>query len=243
MNALDMQKVSAFVNQNIGEFHKSRLEKIRSLKLDKVLRRKNPYLFRAKNIDSAAELITLILDATLSSSEESIFGQFLEEVAVYVNELACNGQKSSSPGIDLDFTNDSVRYLVAIKSGENWGNSSQKNRLKQDFANALRVVRQSRRVGELHAILGICYGKGRQIDRGNYQEIVGQKFWEFISGDPDLYLKIIDSLGYEAEQQNSLFEAQKLNVYQQFTEQFIQAFCHEDGQIDWDKLVRFNSGN
>ena len=166
----------------------------------------------------------------------------MEEVAIYVNELACNGQKSSSPGIDLDFTLDGVRYVVAIKSGENWGNSSQKKRLEQDFGNALRVVKQSKRVGELHAVLGICYGKSRRLVRGNYQEIIGQQFWEFISGDPDLYLKIIDPLGFEAKQQNALFEAQKRIVYQQFTDKFTQEFCYPNGQIDWDKLVRFNSG-
>ena len=65
MNALDIQRVSDFVNQNIGEFHKRRLEKIAGLTLNKVLQRKNPYLFRAKNIDSATDLITLVLDATL----------------------------------------------------------------------------------------------------------------------------------------------------------------------------------
>ena len=30
-----------------------------------------------------------------------------------------------SPGIDLEFDKDGVRYIVTIKSGPNWGNSSQ----------------------------------------------------------------------------------------------------------------------
>ena len=61
-----------------------RLESLAGLKLEKVLARKNPYLFKAKYIESAGDLVKQLLDAHLSSQEETVFGDFLEVLAVYV---------------------------------------------------------------------------------------------------------------------------------------------------------------
>jgi hypothetical protein len=41
---------------------------------------------------------------------------------------------------------------------------------------------------------------------------------------------------------NDLFNEKKAAVVNKFTEEFIKDFCCE-GQIDWKKLVQFNSGN
>jgi len=41
-------------------------------------------LFRAKNILTAGELMEGLRDAFLSSSEEKLFGDFLEDLAVFV---------------------------------------------------------------------------------------------------------------------------------------------------------------
>ena len=38
----DITKISAYVEEHIGEFHRSRIDSLKKLDLDKVLRRKNP---------------------------------------------------------------------------------------------------------------------------------------------------------------------------------------------------------
>lgn len=43
-----LNDVVQYVEQNIGTFHQKRIESLTSLKLDRVLKRKNPYLFKAK---------------------------------------------------------------------------------------------------------------------------------------------------------------------------------------------------
>jgi hypothetical protein len=88
MGQLDIKLVTEFVNQNIDSFHENRFALIQRLRLREILKRKNPYLFRAKNINSAPELVLLVLDAFLSSSEEGLFGQFLEALALFVNQMA-----------------------------------------------------------------------------------------------------------------------------------------------------------
>lgn len=50
--------------------------------LDDIIKRKNPYLFKAKDSPGAHDFITAVLDATVSSDEESTFGNFMERVAI-----------------------------------------------------------------------------------------------------------------------------------------------------------------
>jgi hypothetical protein len=74
--------------------------------LHSVLKRKNPYLFKAKNITTAQDLVTEILQAHLSSQEETLFGTYLEGPAVEVCRREYGGSKSSAAGIDLELERD-----------------------------------------------------------------------------------------------------------------------------------------
>ena len=38
-----------------------------------------------------------------------------------------------------------------------------------------------------------------------------------------------------------MFQTEFSNVVNQFTNQLVTEFCMEDGAIDWDKLLAFNS--
>lgn len=240
---LDLDQITSFVNQNIDSFHAKRLQRINKIRLTDMLSRKNPYLFRAKNINSASEFVNSILESALSASEEGLFGNFLESLAIFINHLQFGGQKSSSRGIDLDFARDHTRYLVAIKSGPNWGNSSQYTAMKNDFRNALKVLRQSHHIGNVRTALGTCYGKAKPVDNGEYLRFEGQAFWEFISGEKTLYIDLIKPLGYEAKYHNDQYLAAREKAYNRLTRELLLDFCNESGEIDWAKLLRFNSSN
>lgn len=242
MKPLDLKLINSFVNENIGNFHTARVGCLSKLKLDNLLKRKNPYLFKAKNICTAAELVSGLLDAYLSSSEEKLFGDFLEDLAVFVSRQTVDGKKSSATGMDLEFDRDGIRYLVSIKSGPNWGNSSQYAALKKNFLTARKVLLQSRQLGQIQPVLGICYGKVKPANNGEYLKLTGQSFWHFLSGDRELYTRIIEPIGYEAKQHNDAYEIEKSRVYNNFTKKFIDEFCR-DGLIDWVKLVELNSSN
>ncbi|MBW1696424.1 MAG: cytosolic protein [Deltaproteobacteria bacterium] len=242
MNPLNADVVYKFVNQNIVMFHNSRLERLKKINLHEVLKKKNPYLFKAKNVTTASQLIQSILDAFISSSEEKMFGNFLEELAIFICSKVYGGRKSSSTGIDLEFENSTVRYIVAIKSGPNWGNSSQYAALRANFEKAKRVLSQSKQVKFIQPILGICYGKNKTRDYGLYKRIAGQNFWYFISGNKNLYTDIIKPIGYKAKQHNESYDKQKSRVYNLFTQELLNEFC-QAGEINWKSLVKFNSGN
>lgn len=242
MNPLDLSEVRNFVNDNIVDFHERRIRTLEGLNLNRLLA-KNPYLFKAKNILTAEKLVSGLLDAFLSSSEEKLFGDFLEELAVFVAGKTCGGHKSTAPGVDLEFSHDNVYYVVSIKSSSNWGNSSQQRKLEEDLRDAVTRLKQSRRSLNVQPVLGICYGKAKTGYLRGYLEVAGQNFWYLISQNRDLYTDIIEPIGHQAEELNKTFSQEYARVVNRFTRQFIERFCDETGAIDWVKLVEFNSGN
>jgi len=240
MVSVKIEEVGEYVKKNISNFHNGRLESLQDLKLTDILKRKNPYLFKAKNILLAQELVKILLDAYLSSQEETIFGNFLEGLAIFVNEKVFKGWKSSTQGIDLEFNKDKIRYIVAIKSGPNWGNSSQVRKMREDFRKAIQTIRTSNSNLHVVAVNGCCYGRNSNPDKGDYFKYCGQKFWDFISGNSDLYLKIIKPLGYLAKEKNDEFNEEYAQIVNKFTLEFSNKFVI-NGKINWDTLVQFNS--
>lgn len=241
MTEAQKEEIRAYIQTNIGEFHSKRLSSFDSLKFDKILKRKNPYLFRAKGLDTAEELVSTIMDAHLSSQEETVFGDFLEGLAVFICSMSYGGRKSAAEGIDLEFEKDGIEYIVSIKSGPNWGNSSQIKKMQSSFAQAKRVLNTNRRGVNVVAINGCCYGKCTNSDRGDHLKLCGQEFWEFISGDENLYAELIEPISFESNERNAEFLAAKNEVIGRFVTDFSNEYC-EDGQIDWDKILRINSG-
>ena len=188
------------MEKNIGIFHEKRIQSLDSLKLSKVLKRKNPYLFKAKYVLTAEQIIKGLVDAHISSSEEGIFGDWLEGLAIFINHKVYNGKKSGIKGIDLEFDLDNYRYIVNIKSGPNWGNSSQIAKMVSDFNTAKKTLRTSNSKLNIIAINGCCYGKDNKPDKGDYFKYCGQMSWSFISNNENLYTEIIEPLGHRAKE-------------------------------------------
>ncbi len=240
MKQINTHDVQLYVENNIGTFHSKRLQNLEGLKLKRVLQRKNPYLFRAKNILTAQDLVKNLLDAYLSSQEETIFGDFLEGLAVFICGEVLDGKKSAAEGIDLEFSNDGIKYLITIKSGPNWGNSSQIKDMKKSFIKAIKILKTNNPKIHVIAVNGCCYGRSKIIEKDGYQKLCGQRFWEFISGNENLYIEIIEPLGHKAKEKNEDFLKAYAKLINKFTFEFGKEFC-VDGEINWDALVKYNS--
>mgnify|MGYP000937641007 CR=1 FL=1 len=234
MKTLDIQKVVQYVEENIAYFHQKRIQSLDNLKLSQVLKRKNPYLFKAKYMQTSEQIIRGIVDAHISSNEETIFGNWLEGLAIFVNNEVYGGYKSGITGIDLEFDKENIRYIITVKSGNNWGNSSQIKKMISDFKTAKKTLRTSNSQINVVAVNGCCYGKENNPD-------CGQEFWEFISGDKDLYTELIEPLGYQAKEKKEEFMLSYTQMINKFTREFSNNFCKKNGDIDWKKLVEFNS--
>ncbi|MDR3196806.1 MAG: hypothetical protein LBU34_02955 [Planctomycetaceae bacterium] len=241
MRVVNQNTVIEYVREHIGAFHQQRIDCLSKLKLRDVLKRKNPYLFRVKSLNLAHEVVKGITDAHISSNEETIFGNWLEGLVIFVNEKAYGGKKSGINGIDLEFDKDLIRYIVSIKSGPNWGNSSQIRKMVTSFNTAKKTLRTSQSRVNVIAVNGCCYGKDKNPDKGEYFKYCGQEFWEFISGDSELYCNIIEPLGNNAKKRNEEFQKLYDQRFNCFVAEFVKVFCKSNGEIDWEKFVKYNS--
>lgn len=75
-------------------------------------------------------------------------------------------------------------------------------------------------------------------------KIAGQNFWHFISENPNLYTDIIEPIGHRAREHNENFEKERDKIITRFSiEMGNKFFDAATGELDWVKLVQFNSGN
>ena len=96
----------------LDNFYTNLIKKVDSLNVKAVMKRKNPYLFRAKAMNGAAQIIDAILAAFVSSSEETIFGNvFFEPIAT----AAAQGQKALAEGVDIMVERDNTIYAIAVR--------------------------------------------------------------------------------------------------------------------------------
>jgi len=241
MKKLNLQQIYEYVEKHISIFHQRRLNYVQNkVDLLKILQQKNPYLFRAKNVLTAQDLVKGFLDAFLQSQEETLFGDFIEGLAIFVCDKIYGAKKSELTGVDLEFEKDGTIYIVEIKAGWNWGNSSQIRQLRINFEAAKKSLR-SETGKNVVAVNGCCFGKDNKPDKDGYLKLCGQRFWELISGDKKLYIDIIEPIGYKAKQKNEEFAENYAQIVNKLTLEFSQKFC-DDGKINWAKLVEYNSG-
>lgn len=157
-------------------------------------------------------------------------------MAIFVCNKVYHGDKSKAEGIDLEFEKTGTKYIVSIKSGPNWGNSQQIKRMKDNFKQAKRIAGS-----HIVAVNGCCYGVDNKSNKGDYLKLCGQSFWEFVSGDEQFYIEIIEPLGYKAKEKNATFDKEYSKVINKFTKEFANKYCDSEGNIAWDELVKFNS--
>ena len=202
-NGYDERKVLIAVGEALTEFYTSLSNTLGNLDLHKVLKKKNPYLYRAKGINSAGQIVDGILSAFVSSSEETIFGNvFFEPLAVVLS----GGQKAVSEGVDITVDKDNTIYSIAVKSGTSVFNADSRKRQEQNFQSAQKRAQQAHKA--FFPVVGYGYGK-KKIRKGSekfYLELAGKEFWEWLTGDPDFYTKIITYMGTKPDEYAKDFE-------------------------------------
>lgn len=228
------EELEFLISKCLRDFYDRRLQKVRELKLQAFLRRKNPYLFRALGIQKASEIVERLLSDYISASDETIFGDaFFEPIA----RIASRGKASDAEGVDFIIESDNSITAVALKSGPYPYNASQKKRQSQEFL----AVRN--RLYKLHKrfdpILGHAYGRIRSQPSKDliYRDSSGKEFWQEITGDPDFYLKLIRLMKDEPAKHRKEYAPTWDAAVNRFTAEFIRDFCLPDGSIDWEKLV------
>jgi len=234
-------ELERLVRQSLDNFYRRRLLKLSELRLKDTLKKKNPYLFRAVGVQKASEIVERLLEAFMSSSEETIFGDaFFEPIVKAVS----SGTIADGAGVDVVVETTDQYKVISVKSGPNWGNSSQVGKLQQDFTAAYGRFANRKLKKQFRALLGHCYGRKRSEPGGKriYATRSGQEFWEEMTGDPEFYVKLITLMRDYPVAHRTIYDKEWDKGINRFEREFLNDFSKPDGAIDWEKLVRFNSG-
>lgn len=239
----DEQTIIEAIANALETFYGNLITKIDKINIKDIMKRKNPYLYRAKAMQSASEIVESVLNAYISSSEETIFGNcFFEPIAI----AASGGNKALAEGIDIMIHDKDTNTITAyaVKSGTAVFNADSKKRQEQNFAAANKLAQQAK--ARFEAIIGYGYGKKKGSIRGIpkiYQEIAGKDFWARLTGDDNFYIKLISFMGNLPENYIIKFKESYVKASNRLLKEFTSQFCNDDGTIDWNTLVEFNSGN
>jgi hypothetical protein len=237
VNSTELEEL---IRKSLDDFYRRRISKLSGLKLREALKKKNPYLFRAIGIQKSSELVDRLLRDYMSSSDEGIFGDaFFEPIA----KICSGGSVSGSGGIDVTIETRNFYKAVSVKSGPNIFNSSQAKRMNDEFMELRsRMYKLNKR---FDALLG--HGYGRKQSEPNSKRIYrvrsGQAFWEELTGDSEFYIKLIRLMGSHPEKHRVQFDNEWAKAVNRFDKELLNEFLNNDGSIDWEKLVQFNSGD
>lgn len=236
---VNTEELQSLISKCLQDFYERRVRKLEKLRLKVFLRRKNPYLFKALGTQKAYEIIEKILTAYIGASDETMFGDaFFEPIA----RIASGSKVSDAEGVDFIIESEDRIVAVALKSGPNIYNASQKKRQSQEFL-ALRS-RLYKLNKQFDPVLGHAYGRAISEPTKDlvYRRSSGQAFWTEITGDPDFYLKLVRLMKEEPVKHKQRYAPAWDAAINRFSAEFIRDFCFANGNIDWEKLVQFVSG-
>jgi hypothetical protein len=167
----------------------------------------------------------------------------MEGLAKFVANKVYSGYKSAAEGIDLEFDKEGMHYFISVKSGPSWSNSTSMKKQKEQFVKAVNIFKTScDKVVPTMCIEGCCYGNDNKgYTNSTHEKYCGEKFWTLISGEPTLFVDIVEPLGFKAKEKNDEYIVEYGKMINKITKDFLDNYCNADNTINWDKIVRLNA--
>ena len=230
--SLGMERSFKVVEEFEATFTKPITEKLSKLKMRDIVKRKNPYLYRASGVSTCEEFVSRAFTEYTSTIGENYFGSFFESVA----RIVSGGVKPASGGeIDLDVRRGNDAYLYTIKSGPGGYNSSIEAKARLDLGHAEQRLRQDRVT--THKKMAYAYGRQKTSFKDGIEKLASKDFWYELSDDGEFYIKLLDVCA----ELMPLFKADANAPYQLLLNEAHELFCEGDS-IRWDKVIRMVSG-
>lgn len=191
----------------------------------------NPFLDKYKanfllgSCDAKSVATALVLGRSLGPSINTIFGNKIQRFCVEVLE----GLGSPVPGIDIEFLDmiDGRKKYCQVKGGPNTINKDDVDTIKNHFKGIINIARtNSLDVRTTDMIVGVFYGEPNELSShyvridATYPVYVGAEFWERLTGDPDFYQTLSDSISEIASE----FDGREIleSVINKLTEEIIK---------------------
>ena len=163
------------------------LERIKrkEISFPKLLSKCNPYEL-VVNCQTVESLVDFIMGSHKQTSSQTIWGNYLESIAVKVCEKNLNGIKSKEECTDIEWFCDGVKHFRGWKSSPKWCNADQKRAVNLKETE----LKNTEDFGSYKVLTS--YGKTtKRITTNSFVQLSGQEAWEEISNDNELYNKIM----------------------------------------------------
>lgn len=146
-------------------------------------------------------------------------------------------RSSTAEGADVDVEFADEFRMYAVKSGTAVFNAaSWKKQLDNFSAARLRMAKTKKRFDGV-----VAYGYGRNPAHSGAREVAGQALWEELSGDPTFYLRIMRAMRSGSQERQTRFQVEYEKAVSRFLRELLANFASEDGALDWEKLLAYNS--
>lgn len=210
-----LQRAQDWFRQSVAESHAART---RSL-VDAAKFNINPFItsylanFLEGNGKPESMAKALIYPRALGTSIVTIFGTGIQK---FTNEVL-GSFGSMISGIDLEFHDhvDLRKKFCQLKSGPNTINNDDVETINQHFDEARRRARINQlSVRQSDLMVGVIYGTEDQLSN-HYKRLtnqyhipihIGEDFWHRLTGDPEFYFDLIESIGKVAVEANFVEE-------------------------------------
>lgn len=236
----------AKATERLRSFHARRLAKLEAIKLTDLLK-KNPYLYRSVGHAAGSDYVRAALDAFVSSSDETIFGnEFFEPLAKWAAVQAhrenseVTVQTGGGAGFDISIETPTEYKAIAVKSGTNIFNAQSGKQQNTELDALQGRIRKEMKV--FHPIIGYGYGRKRQREANpKILKLAGQAFWAEITGEEDFYQRISSALGDQPTLLAVEFDKAYAQARNRLERTFLADYVDDAGNIDWERLIAFNS--
>lgn len=240
---IDQDRLDEKIQELLKTLYEKRLATLEKLTLTSLVN-KNPYLYRSIGLDAPSVFVKKLLDARISSSDETIFGnELFEPLALWAAQETSSGfgrtvTIGAGAGQDIAIEDATSYIALSVKSGKKIFNSQSIKGQNTEFVALQTRVRKSGK--NFRAIVGYGYGRKNTKAASTIEKIAGQSFWKLITNEDEFYVRIQQSIGKFSENHYKTYSQITLKKTASLLEQFTHNFVDGNG-INWEKLISFNS--
>jgi hypothetical protein len=230
---VSVSTAQSIVDDFAATFSGPLMNQLGSIRIRDILKRKNPYMYAASGIQSCADLVRRALNDFVSSSTETLFGNFLERMALTIS----GGHKSATQGVDIERRRENLAELYVVKSGPAAFNSASRRDAERSLDIAERRLRQGN--VQVQKYIGFAYGRKRTTVLRGVTVLSSKDFWARLSGRGDFHQRLLDAC---AALSGLFLQPAIVATGQRLLQEAHSNNLCVNGNINWNRVLQLVSG-
>jgi hypothetical protein len=205
----------------------------------KVFAKSDPYELVLK-CSTPEEIVNYVNERHKKVSTKTIYGYLYESIALSIVKIVYRAYKSAEVCTDLEWVDElNKKHYRGWKSSPFWGNSDQ----TKACIKKLEELIENPDFGSF--LICTSYGKTsikRKKGKRTYEQKSGQDAWETISGDAEMYNKVMESLLLHKDSIEQTMKDIYISEDKRSITWIEKNFLNEDKTINFKKINEYISG-